>query len=153
MDKLLSKYPLDLNQLTKGQLIDIPTLEAITSHRHGTTAFQFAVLALMDRINHRTTMTAKTTPEGLRILTDSEASEYNNRRFGINMGAMIRRHGKSLQVDACVLSSDEQRQHERRVLGQSRYVSAIASASKTLKLPGRSKRAEQRQVEPTHEQS
>lgn len=139
---LLDKYPLDLSVLQKGELIDLPTLEKITSKKHGTPEFQLAVLGIQDRINDRTAMTAKITQDGLRILTDSEASEYNQRLFHLGIGRVVRRHGKTLQVDVTTLQPDEQRAHENRLISQSRIVGAIANARRHTILPKRNGKQE-----------
>lgn len=133
---LLDKYPIDLTELHKGQLLDLSMLEEITSKKRGTQEFDFAVLGIQERINDRTPMTAKVTTDGLRILTDSEASEYNQRQFSLALGRTVRRHGKALQVDVVNLPPEEQRMHERRLINQSRVVQAIARARAPRKIEG-----------------
>lgn len=131
---LLDKYPFDMAALSKGDLIDLPTLEQISGKTRGTEAFQFAVLAIQDRINSRTSMTAKICIDGLRILTDQEASEYNHTQFRHNVARTIRRHAKTQQVEPSNLSPDDQRRHEARLIGQSKVVQAIVIASRTVKI-------------------
>lgn len=127
---LFDKHPIDVNALSKGELLNHDTLEKATGKKRDTQEYAFAVMGLQHNINSNTLMTAKITPDGLRILTDSEASEYNHGQFRQALGRTVRRHGKSLQVDASQLSPEEQKKHERQLINQSRIVQAISTARK-----------------------
>ena len=71
--------------------------------------------------------------EGIRILTDSEASEYNHKLFRQGLQRARVRNGKLLQVDTAPLSIEEQRKHTSRVLGEGAILSAIKQAVRSVR--------------------
>jgi hypothetical protein len=73
-------YPMDLDSLQKGQLITVKELEFILAvNPQKKEAFEFAVMGLQALIHSRTELTAMIAKDGLRILTDEQASIHNGR--------------------------------------------------------------------------
>lgn len=132
-DGLLDRYPIDFGLLKKGDEFNRQQLEDILGEKAGTEKFQFARLALQGMIHERTDFTAKCMgDDGLRILTDPEASEHNAKRFDQGLRAMAFRHQRNALVDVEQLSEDQRRKHDRQLMIQSRYVSAMVKVSRML---------------------
>lgn len=86
---------------------------------------EFDLMALQSRIQHETGLTVKIEGGGLRVLTASEASEYNNHRFGLHLKKMYFRHGMMQKVDRKELSESENAEHDRRLEVQSKILQAV----------------------------
>ena len=86
---------------------------------------EFELLALQARIQEETGFTVKIENAGLRILTSSEASEYNNHRFGLSLKAMYRRHNLMMRINRSELTEDDSRHHDRRIEVQSKILQSI----------------------------
>lgn len=86
---------------------------------------EFDLMALQSRIQHETGYTVKIEGGGLRVLTASEASDYNNRRFGLHLKKMYFRHGMMQKVKRSDLSPDQAQDHDRRIEIQSKVLQAI----------------------------
>lgn len=130
---LLDKYPIDVGALKKGDLLSVEQLQTITGKKPAdANSFAFAVLALREFIQENTDFTVKMTTEGLRILTDSEASQYNHRRFHGHIGGLQRRYQRNTLVDARNLSPEEGSAHAHNLLNESRYIAALTKATKRI---------------------
>ena len=137
-------YPLDYTKLTKGQEFTESELGEMFSRKDSETGqlvaldpmsdgFRFAVLGLQESIHRKTGITAKTTSDGgLRLLTDTEASQHNAQYFMRHLRGAINRHSLMIQVDVDNLSGDDKRKHDTTVMRQSRYVSAIVETRKAV---------------------
>lgn len=137
MNNTTSKYPIDFDAVRKGDEFTPERLADILGKQPSNDAFRFAVLGLQVLIQERTGLTVKGTPEGgLRVLVDSEAAEHNRRLFSQNMRALGTRHALNCQVDVDNLSPEQRAKHDRTLLTQSRYVSAIVSTTRSMSLKG-----------------
>jgi len=124
------KYPIDVSQLKKGQLITTGQLEEILMIKPAEfQRWQFGLLQLRKFIESRTDFSVKSTTEGLRILTDSEAFVYNHRRFGNHLDGAERRFVRNKLVDADNLRPEEKMLHSNNLMAESRYISALHAAS------------------------
>lgn len=121
-----NKYPIDFDVLEKGDVISNEDLEKITGHKFGTAKFSWAVIGLQGKIfkNRGFTSTHSQTV-GLRILVDSEASVYNDKDFHNKRRGMFRASKKMAAVDVSQLSLTARDLHERKLLNQSRIISAV----------------------------
>lgn len=145
---MISKYPIDFDAVRKGDEFPPEELEDIFGKKPGTDEFRFAVLGLQSLIQERTGFTVKgMSSGGLRVLTDAEAAEHNQRIFAQNLRGMVARHALNCQVDVDNLSSDQKLKHDRNLLSQSRYVSALAHTTKQLTIEG-SKKPEASRIKP-----
>lgn len=123
----LDKYPIDFDSVEKGDLLTQEMLEKITAEKFGTDKFTFKVLALQGRIIDETGYTVKNHGDSLVVLTDEEASSYNDKMFKRFKRGMFHRHKLMQNVDVSQLSDTMRQEHERKVLSQSRYISALRS--------------------------
>lgn len=128
-----SEYPLNFSEIEKGDVLDTPTLEKIVVEKFGTDSFTFKVLSLQGKITDETGYTCKNTGDTLLILTDEQASLYNDRMFKRMRRGMFHRHQLMQNVDVKQLSDSARLEHERKILNQSRYISALR-APKTFKV-------------------
>jgi hypothetical protein len=121
-----SKYPLDFDQLEKGETLTCERLEVVTGKKPGTDAYRFAILGLQALIHERTPFTAKTQADGsLRILTDAEASDHNDKLVSQGVRTVIFRHARAIVVDVGNLTEDQKARHDQRLQRQGRYVTAL----------------------------
>ncbi len=125
-----NKYPIDFETVEKGDVFSVEMLEQITATKFGTDKFTFKVLALQGRITDETGYTVKNHGDSLVVLKDEEASNYNDRMFKRFKRGMFHRHKLMQNVDVAQLSDTMKDQHERKVLTQSRYISALRNPKK-----------------------
>lgn len=130
---LTDKYPIDISALHKGQLLTPEQLQQITGKKPADqTVFAFALLALREFIQENTDFTVKLTTEGMRILTDAEAAEYNHRRFRGHLTGLVRRYERNAVVDVAGLSPPDARKHTQDLVNESRYLGAMSTVSKKI---------------------
>ncbi|HEV8189480.1 MAG TPA: hypothetical protein VGP83_17125 [Pyrinomonadaceae bacterium] len=130
-----SRYPLDWELLQKGDVLDAETLKDITGKTPGSDEFRFACMGLQALIQEKTGFTVKLPSDNsLRVLTDPEAAAHNERLFWQFMRSMVTRHTLNCSVDVDNLEATQRAQHDRTLLAQSRYVSAVAQTTKEIVL-------------------
>jgi hypothetical protein len=135
------KYPIDYDALQKGDELTAEQLRDVLGKKPGTDEFRFAVMSLQALIQEKTGLTVKCTSDnGMRVLTDAEAAEHNRKLFAQNYRAMMFRHSLNAQVDVDNLSADQRSKHDRTLMVQSRYVSAMAGVTKFLSGGGEKKK-------------
>jgi hypothetical protein len=71
--------------------------------------------------------------DDLRILTDSEASSTESKRFHGFRRRMTKAHRRMVAVDHGQLSFDEQEKHRRELLIQGAYMAAMHAARRTIR--------------------
>lgn len=124
------KYPIDVTALEKGQIITIGQLEEIMMIKPADyQKWQFGLLQLRKFIESRTEFSVKSTADGLRILTDSEAFAYNHRRFNNHLDGAERRFIRNKLVDSENLTPEERMLHSSNLMNESRSMSALYSAT------------------------
>ncbi len=128
----ISKFPIDVDKLHKGQIIPTDELEALVGFASSSEPFRFAVLTIQTYINTRTTMTAVFRKDGLHILTDSQASGYNSRRFDRGLFHAQDRFRKGTEVDMANLTPAEAQQHLRNICNQGRFIAGIAATRRQI---------------------
>lgn len=131
---MISRYPIDPDRLHKGQVITIEELETLVGFARTLERFRLGVVVIQNYINTRTEMTAVFRRDGLHILTDSQASGYNDRRFHIGLDHVYNRHQKSAQVDMSNLSPPEAQEHVRNLAKQARIVAGVTAIRRQIVL-------------------
>ena len=131
------RYPLDFDALNKGDVLTPESLARITSTEVGTPAYQFAILGLRCEIERELEaagrpVTVKQDGDGLRILTDEEATDYNHAQLQAGLRKVARSHRRNLLVDRTQLSIEKQKAHDRRLIAEGAYVQSIAETRKRL---------------------
>ena len=77
-------------------------------------------------------MTIKCEGDGIRFLTDSEATNYNHNYFGRHLEGMFRRNKKMLSVDQSNLSEPERENHKRKINIQSVMLVGLKDSLRSL---------------------
>lgn len=133
---LYERYPINIDELRKGQVITTDELTRIIGRRpeQDQHKWQWSLLALQGFIHDKTTLTVKIVPEGMRVLTDSEAAIYNHRRGAQALRAFMRRYERNGMVDETALSEEERKIHASNLLNQSRYASAILQTTRSIRI-------------------
>jgi hypothetical protein len=135
---MLSKYPFDWEELQKGDILTTEELQRITGKTPGSDEFRFACMTLQSLIQDKTGFTVKLKgDETLQVLTDAEAAEHNSRLFGQFMRSMVSRHALNCEVDVDNLNPTSRAKHDRTLVTQSRYVSAIVQTTKEIRIAKR----------------
>lgn len=128
---MFNKFPIDFEELSKGDLLSLEELEQITGKKHGTNEFSFQLLSLQQKISDATGFTVKIKDgQELHILTDEEATKHNHNEFQRHKRGMFRRHNLMLAVDIAQLSESSKTAHERKLLRQGQLLQAMANSHK-----------------------
>jgi hypothetical protein len=116
-------YPIDTDQLNKGDKITPEEIASIFHAIPGTADYALQSLRLRDYITQRfmersEVVTIIAEKNALRILTDAEAAEYNRDAFKKRSRQMLHIHLRACGVDTANLDDKQQREHERVLLRQ-----------------------------------
>jgi hypothetical protein len=124
------KYPLDFAALTRGDVLEIATLERVFGVEYvpGADIWKFALMGLQEQIHHKTELTCVTERDRIRVLTDAEASATNAQRIAAHRAGIFRRNVKLMQVDRGALDGDQLQEHDRRLRSASAACAALLSA-------------------------
>lgn len=140
----VERFPVDYEALQKGDVITVERLEKITGKSHGTVAHQLGVLQLMGQIerdmwaaNKRVTL--KLDKGAIVVCTDSEAAIKNARDFMLGLRKLSRSHVRNQFVDVSQLADDERAAHERKLEVEGKYLQAVASTRKEIRLQSHSR--------------
>ena len=137
---MAEKFPLDFDAIEKGSVIEESQCRKIIKHS-SETEYQLGLLKLKslieDRLQDRgVVVTIKCHKGALVILTDSEASEYNEERQKHSLKAFAVSHRRLIGVDTARLNSEQKMNHERRLVQGGLFLSAINDTrKKILELP------------------
>lgn len=113
--------------LKKGDYIEPKTLGEMTDTKPGTTQYAFALIGIRNRIEDEYPgLVCKMEGQGIRVLSDKEASEYTHRRFREGLQTMKRSHSRALRVDRSQLPQPSA--HDRRLQIQEHVIRAAESA-------------------------
>lgn len=130
----ISKWPIDVEELNKGDVIPSSRIEEITGERCGSDAYQFGKMRLaafieVEREQCGNPVVVKHEQDGLRILTDDEAVDYTEKRFKEALRAAGRAHYRqSAYIDSETLSGGAREKHERNIIVNSRILQAMRQA-------------------------
>jgi hypothetical protein len=142
-DNGLEKYPLNFDSINKGDTLSCEKLQHVTGKTPGTDEYRYAILGLQALIHERTEFTVKIQVDGsLRILTDPEASDHNNKLVLQGYRMICSRHERSLMVDVENLTEEQRTRHDSRLLIQSRYVTALTRETRQIRIESKAKPAE-----------
>ena len=130
---LLDKYPFDAKQVKKGDLLTNQIIETITGVKPSDDDFRLAALRVAKEVEKRTGFTAKVTDEGVRVLTDSEASLHNYKWLGHSVRAIPRRFALLSNVDVTNLTLEERPIHDVKLIHAGLYVQHVGHAGKAIR--------------------
>lgn len=125
---------MDLSKLTPGVHWSVAELEQITGVERNSRDYSFRVLQFRNLLEQALKRIAKNytfavIKDELRILTPSEASDYNASAFDNGMKQMRRSQRRLLAVDASKLTQDQKSDHEKRIGRQSMLLSLLRQKS------------------------
>lgn len=131
----VSKYPVDYDTLEQGDVISVDQIEALTQQRFGTIAYSMEAMKLQQRMMDDLRgvgkpWTIKNEKGALVVLTDEQASEYNDQRCRAQIRGFGRSLGRLRDCDNTNMSDDHRRSHERRVESHGRTFAAIVASRK-----------------------
>ena len=121
----LDKNPIDFSLIEKGDIFTIPVLEKIIGKSSASDDFHWKVLALKEQIKKETGFSLKQENGNLLVLRDEQSSIYNDKRFHQHRRGMFESYKETQNVDVSQLTEVAKGEHERRVMTQSRYISAL----------------------------
>lgn len=130
----LNKWPLDVEELNKGDVLPVERIEEITGEVRGTNGFQFAKMRIasfieMEREHQGIPVVIKHEGETLRVLTDEEAAIYTETRFHDALRSAGRSHYRqSAYIDTEQLTNGTREKHEWHILVNSRILQAVRKA-------------------------
>ena len=133
---MLDLEHLDLDALEKGSVIPASTVEKVINERRSGKRYSRASLALQSHIERHfkklgVTVTVIYRQDDLVILTDLEASEYNRRRFDLELKGARRAHRRGQGVDTSGFNSTDRDEHDLAVSRQAHVLVAIRKAQKS----------------------
>jgi len=109
------RYPLDVEKLTKGQLIPAAEVTRLLGVQLGdANAYRLAVLNLQGWIEHESAdigLYLHTCCRGddIYVLTDEEDVDYQEKQHRIGIRKMMRSHRKAMEIDTALLSPEKQK--------------------------------------------
>ena len=114
----VTRIPLDIEILSKGDVITQDTLIKIIGHPLGTPAYEFGLLGLKEKIMNQKEIlgdpvTVRVSKGNLEVLTDELSSRYNDKRFRSHIGKMLVTHSRMMQVDDSNLEGTMQARHRK----------------------------------------
>lgn len=123
LEKIIGEY-------TKGQYIYPEILENLFKEERNSPQYQFKLMSLEKDIKsllieRSIYVTIKSDKQGIRILSDAEASEHNIHRIGKGLRVLESAQTDLLNVDANCLEKYEEDIHNKRIIFGSRVVDAI----------------------------
>jgi len=118
----MKKDDLIINKLSKGDYLSATTLKSDFEINPENALHLLAVKALIEK---ETKFTAKIEGGGVRILTDDEASEYNNKHFINSLERAKYRDKKLNEVTIKLLDKETQRIHLHRINVQGKILQSI----------------------------
>lgn len=128
--------PYFYDNLVKGSRLSIEKLERMLGIRQKEKPqdFEWACRRLQSDIHDHTELTVVIRADGLEVLTDDQASSYNDRLFQHGLRVMFRRHAKNLEVDVANLAEDRRMTHDRNLNRNGRLLGALQSEQRKIRL-------------------
>lgn len=128
-------YPLNFDEIQKGDQWTLDEIEKITGQIRDTVSYQFAVMALKDRIfrecrDRGKHVTLAIIKGSLRVLTDEEAALYNARSFRQGFRRSMRSFVRMSKVNTNGLTDSQKGEHERNLVVYGRMLQAARSGKK-----------------------
>lgn len=124
------KYPLDFDELKKGDVITRVEIDSIIDAEKGTEKYAFELMSFISEINRELRLRGKDcvvcqVKGEIHILTDEEASRYTTRKFELSLAKAFKAHFQKLQIDRTKLNDLQQKDHDRQVINQGRILTVI----------------------------
>lgn len=136
-----NRYPLDFENLKKGDVVPEKKIADILQLPIGSTGYQFGVIELCKTIEREKTrlndpVTCVQRKNQIVLLTDEEASHYNDKYFYSGLKRLKSGLMRLLNVDTNKLSAETTKEHQRRIeINGKTYLGAIFGRRGKLNLP------------------
>lgn len=132
------KFPLDFDTIKKGDTITEPVCREIIGTAKTEEQYQIGLLGLKQQIERELMQrgivaTIKITRKTIEVLTDAQASEYNEARQNYALKSFVTSHRRMLGVDSSKLTGQQVVEHDRRLTNGATYLTALTEARKTIK--------------------
>jgi len=133
------RYPVDYENLKKGDKYSEEYLVALFNHEAGTPEYDFCCLQLRSQImaemaRRGNPVTVARIGMEIHVLTDEEAVEYNHREFHYGIGRMVRAHKRTAEVDITQLQDESRKRWERNMLNQGIIIQSYRNAKKVIRM-------------------
>lgn len=130
---------IDYTTLEKGDVLSVEHCEAVTgvSRDENPNLYGLAVLGLVTQIERELhaaykRYTVATRKGQIVVMTDPEASEYNDHGFEVGLKKARRAHFRMQQVDVNNLGDDQRATHDAGLIKQAAILSAVRSTRAAL---------------------
>ena len=132
---MADRFPLDYDQLHKGSIISIETIEEYCGYEHGTDYYNLSALRLKNLIlqafeDRGDPVTMKSSKGQLIVLTDQEASNYNDKRQRSGMKTIVTSYKRLVNVDAAALEDGDKKTLERRLIISGKVLQGMIAGHK-----------------------
>lgn len=132
-------WPLDVDTLSKGDVISIDRLEEITGKTRTDQRWALYVLRVKSAIESQLVrtgrvLTLRMSQGQLVVCVDNDASVYNENEVERGLRKMARAHQRNLAVDVLRLDEERKPSHERTLLVHGRMILAASSARRDPEL-------------------
>lgn len=126
-------HPWDIKEVVKGWQLSPEELSEKCGHRIGTKTYELAVMALTKRLARDLEAdgrpcTVAIVKGCLRVLTDAEASAYNEKAQAQSVRRMVDAHKRQIVVNVGNLTQAELEKHDRRLIASGLRVAALREA-------------------------
>jgi hypothetical protein len=138
---MVEKLEKTIGSFEKGQFISPEIIENILGEQRTSPSYQFGSMKLVKDIkkhmsDHGIHVTVISESYGIRILTDSEASAYNTKRYCKGLEIIERSYDDAKSVDANNLTKEEEEIHNKRLVFIGRGIDSIKQEyKKDIKIP------------------
>jgi len=133
------KHPIDYETLCKGDILSVEQIEKITGiSPKQENKFNLARLQLINQIDCELQRlgiqyTVAQVKGSIKILTDEEASEYNDKGRQSALVKLYKHHTKLSSVDTSEFDDKTKKNHERRIYLSSKFIQACNNVRKEIK--------------------
>jgi len=132
-----SEKQIDFSQLKKGDYVTPESIREVIGLDPKTTEYSMKMMGLVEQARRELQHLEATIvihKYGISILTDEQATVYNERRFDTGIGVMERAHSQAAKVDTTNFDSELKMVHARRLTVQGAIIGAVTKTRKELKL-------------------
>lgn len=136
------RYPFDFEQLEKGQVIAADAIEPIVKCKRDDKEYALKVLALKEEVERAMRELGRPVTIAMRgadmhVLSDEDASQYNDRHFVRGLRQCGRSLRRMTEVDVGQLSAERRPEHLRRLeVNGKTYGAAVATRRKSWAITG-----------------
>ena len=136
-----TQWPISFDDLVIGDKVEAEPISAFCGLDPSEPGYrikgQLPLLAMVRRLRPDLAPYVRCLGYGLLIMTPSEAAKHQAQQSHSALRRVATAHSFNMQVDVSQLTDTEQSAHERSLTRQGRYLSAISTVRKDLKLEAR----------------